>query len=70
MHTKAERPTALLPQGLRPRAENRGRTLLPFHQAPYHGATHDLLVMNQRPDLAPDNDGMQPPGQREGRPPR
>jgi hypothetical protein len=45
--------SALLPrQGLRPRAELRGRTLLPFHQAP-DGATHDLLVMNHHPDLAP-----------------
>jgi hypothetical protein len=52
MHHEAH-PTALLHrQGLRPRAEIRGRTLLPFHQTP-HGATHDLLVMNHRPDLAP-----------------
>jgi hypothetical protein len=52
MHHEAH-PSALLHrQGLRPGAENRGRTLLPFHQAPY-GATHDLLVMNHHPDLAP-----------------
>jgi hypothetical protein len=52
MHHEAQ-PIALLPrQGLRPRAELRGRTLLPFHQAP-NGAAHDLLVMNHRPDLAP-----------------
>ncbi len=52
MHHEAQ-PIALLPrQGLRPRAEFRGRILLPFHQAP-NGAAHDLLVMNHHPDLAP-----------------
>jgi hypothetical protein len=52
MHYEAQ-PSALLPrQGLRPRAELRGRILLPFHQAP-DGAMHDLLVMNHHPDLAP-----------------
>jgi hypothetical protein len=52
MHHEAH-PSALLPrQGLRARAEIRGRTLLPFQQTPQR-ATHDLLVMNHRPDLAP-----------------
>ncbi len=61
MHHEAQ-PIALLPrQGLRPRAELRGRTFLPFHQTP-NGAAHDLLVMNHHPDLAP------PAGLREDRP--
>ena len=52
MHHEAH-PSALLQrQGLRPRAENRGRILRPLHPAP-QGAMHDLLVMNYRPDLAP-----------------
>jgi len=52
MHHKTHPNALRLRQGLRPIAETRGRTLLPFHQTA-HSATHDLLVMNYRPDLAP-----------------
>ena len=52
MYQEAHPNALLLRQGLRLGAETRGRTLLPFHQAPC-GATHDLLVMNHHPDLAP-----------------
>jgi hypothetical protein len=38
----------------RHRAEINGRAALPFHRAPGNEAGHDLLVMNQRPDLAHD----------------
>jgi hypothetical protein len=70
MHHEAHPSALLLPQGLRPRAEIRGRILLPFHEAP-HGATHDLLVMNHRPDLAPAGAAREEPPRlaREGRAP-
>jgi hypothetical protein len=52
MYHEAHPSALLLRQGLRPRAEIRGRTLRPLHPAP-QGATHDLLVMNYWPDPAP-----------------
>jgi hypothetical protein len=52
MHHEAHPSALLLRQGLRPSAENRGRILRPLHPAP-QGVTHDLLVMNHHPDLAP-----------------
>lgn len=66
MHTIGANPHQKLfePQALRIRGGLTGENLPSHSPAPARGAMHDFLVMNQRPDLAPEPFAPAPAGLR------